>query len=262
MLMATWISIMRTICEVYPYLAESPDGMFVCNCCPPPPKKVDFLEQVDGNLMSKPSHGYYAQVQGQMWLCGVQRCYFILWMQFNKPVYEIILFDHTHCDSLVNRLTIFYKTYDLPCLLGFRELQECPQCEKVLLQESEVNNPAEKYSITCCTCCTSKTSWHLCCSQVTETTAKSSESWLCFGCLADTCNTGGDDFDYLSSEGDDVNIGASSPPPNVPKSQKVGPNFIQNFEKKSPSHKQVHSHVMSSIFNILSILFGRTKLTI
>ena len=211
----------------YPYLAGSPDGMFVCNCCPPSTievkcpysvrdsdlfsqdvyKKVDFLEQVDGNLRLKRSHKYYAQVQGQMWVCGVQQCYFIVWTQFNKPLYEKILFDHAHCDSLVNKLTIFYKTYVLPCLLGFRELQECPHCEKVILQESEVNNPAEEYSITCCTC---KTSWHLCCAHVTESTAKSSESWLCFSCLADTCNTGGDDFDHLSSEGDDVNIGAST----------------------------------------------------
>ena len=80
-------------------------------------------------------------------------------------------------------------------------MKECPHCEKVILQESEVNNPAEEYCITCCTC---KTSWHLCCAHVTEPTAKSSESWLCFSCLADTCNTGGDDFDDLSSEGDDV----------------------------------------------------------
>ena len=92
-------------------------------------KKVDFLEQVDGNLRLKRSHKYYAQVQGQMWVCGVQQCYFIVWTQFNKPLYEKILFDHAHCDSLVNKLTIFYKTYVLPCLLGFRELQECSHCE-------------------------------------------------------------------------------------------------------------------------------------
>ena len=120
-----------------------------------------------------------------------------MWTQFHKPLYEKILFDHTHCDSLVNKLTIFYKTYVLPCLLGFRALH----CEKVILQESEVNNPAQECSITCCTC---KTSWHLSCAHVTESTVKSSESWLCFSCLADTCSTGGGDFD------DDVNIGAST----------------------------------------------------
>ena len=89
----------------YPYLAGSLDGMFVCNCCPPSIievkcpysvrdcdlfspdvyKKVDFLEQVDGNPRPKRSHKYYAQVQGQMWVCGAQQCYFIVWTQFNKP---------------------------------------------------------------------------------------------------------------------------------------------------------------------------------
>ena len=85
-------------------------------------------------------------------------------------------------------------------LLGFRELQECPHCEKVILQESEINNPAQECSITCCTC---KMSW--------LSLAESLQSWLCFSCLADTCSTGGGDFDDLDSEGDDdVNSRAST----------------------------------------------------
>ena len=109
----------------YPYLAGSPDGLFVCNCCLPSTievkcpypvrdsdlflsqgvyKKDGFLEQVDGNLRLKRSHKYYAQVHGQMWVCGVQQCYFIVWTQFNKPLYEKRLFDHTHCDSPVNHI--------------------------------------------------------------------------------------------------------------------------------------------------------------
>ena len=139
--------------------------MFVCNCCPPPPpppstievkcpysirhsdlfsqdvyKKFDFLELVDGNLRLKRSHKYFSQVQGQMLVCGVQQCYFIVWTQLNKPLYEKILLDHTHCDALVKKLTIFYKTYanipTVPFYLGLSQFRQCCPTVPVLIELS------------------------------------------------------------------------------------------------------------------------------
>lgn len=176
-------------------------------------KEVDFLEIVEGQLRLKRSHEYYAQVQGQMWVFGVQQSYFIVWTPVKKPLYEKILFDAAYCESLVNKLTIFYRTYVLPCLLGFRKLLECAKCDKVILQEAEINNPDEERSITCFSC---KTCWHLCCAQLTESTAKTLDNWLCFNCLVDLCDPAGDFDDGTSSsdtdnpEDEDINVGAST----------------------------------------------------
>jgi hypothetical protein len=221
--------------SAYPYLAGSPDGIFTCRCCPPSTievkcpysvrdsdifakdvhKKVDFLELVEGELVLKRSHKYYSQVQGQMWTCGVQQCYFIVWTQVNKPLYEKIYFDQIYFETLVNNLTIFYKTYVLPYLLCFRELRECPHCEKVILHDSEINNPEQECNISCCSC---NTCWHLSCAQLTKRTADSLSSWTCFNCLTDACGLNGDNFDEVDTNSeksiDDEksidNVGAST----------------------------------------------------
>ena len=59
-----------------------------------------------------------------------------------------------------------------------------------------------------------------------------------------------------------AHIRVDTPPPQCYQIAKSQSKFHLRFQKKSVSHKPVHSHVMSSIFNILSILFGRTKITI
>ena len=85
----------------YPYLAVSPDGLFLCKCCglsiveakclytvrnenihvKDTFDRVDFLEDFHGKPRLKRSHKYYTQMQAQMWVCGVCHGFFIVWTQ-------------------------------------------------------------------------------------------------------------------------------------------------------------------------------------
>ena len=76
----------------YAFLAASPDGLFVCDCCSPAIlevkcpfsvkeeninlkaayKRVDFLEEVHGSPRLKHTHKYYTQMQVQMWVTGTK----------------------------------------------------------------------------------------------------------------------------------------------------------------------------------------------
>ena len=82
----------------YPYLAASPDGLFLCKCCglsiieakcPFTVRnenihdkdifdRVDFLEDFNGKPRLKHFNKYYIQMQAQVWDCGVTHGYFIV----------------------------------------------------------------------------------------------------------------------------------------------------------------------------------------
>ena len=83
---------------------------------------------------------------------------------------------------MVNNLNIFYKSYVLPCLLGFNQHFHCPKCEKHILEEDKVNEPATEGKVSCVEC---KTWWHLVCAELQQ----DSSTWLCHGCLIDTAKT-------------------------------------------------------------------------
>ena len=108
----------------------------------------------------KRTHRYYTQVQAQMWLCGIQHAFFIVWTMSGKAFYEKIKFDQVFIKNIMNSLSLFYKAYALPCILSYRELFQCPKCEKVILEKEEINNPSTENSI-CCNVC--GTWWHLSC---------------------------------------------------------------------------------------------------
>ena len=209
----------------YPCLAGSPDGLFTCKCCTPATleikcpysvrndnimekeiyEKVDFLEDNNGIPQLKRTHRYYTQVQAQMWLCGVKHAFFVVWTMGGKPFYEKIKFDQAFITKVVNSLTLFYKAYALPCILGYRELFQCPKCEKVILEKEEINNPSTENSI-CCNVC--GTWWHLSCAGLTELLEHISDSWLCFSCLVDNVDSPND----ASSSDDESNVGEISGP--------------------------------------------------
>lgn len=204
----------------YPYLAASPDGLFKCRCCGLATvevkcpysvrkenilekdvyKRVEFLEDHNGKPRLKRAHKYYTQVQAQMWVCGVHHSFFIAWTEGHKPFYEKIDFDPAFCDNLVVNLTVFYKSYVLPCLLGYRSLRQCLKCEKVILEEQEINQPAQDNSICCDKC---GTWWHLQCAGLTTQCAESLDSWLCFGCLVDAATMRNEEDDGDDGDGDD-----------------------------------------------------------
>ncbi|XP_046864652.1 uncharacterized protein LOC124459175 [Xenia sp. Carnegie-2017] len=203
----------------YPYLAASPDGLFSCKCCAPATvevkcpysvrygnimkkevfQHVDFLEEFNGNPRLKRSHCYYTQVQAQMWVCGVHHSFFVVWTLGHQPLYEEIELDMAFMTNVVNNLTIFYKTYVMPCILGYRDLLQCSKCEKVILDEAEINCPATERSVTCVTC---NTQWHLPCAGLTERCLSSIDSWLCHSCLLDNAGC----YDDNSFEEEEISI--------------------------------------------------------
>ena len=204
----------------YPYLAASPDGLFFCKCCglsiieakcPYTVRNqnihdkdtfdlVDFLEDFNGKPRLKRSHKYYTQMQAQMWVCGVSHGFFIVWTQGGPPLYERVELDLDFCLNVVNNITLFYKSFVLPCLLGYRDIFECPKCNKVILEEDEISVSATENSVCCDSC---STWWHLPCADLTMNAANALDSWVCQSCLADAANandTDDDDLEFTLSQ--------------------------------------------------------------
>ncbi|CAH3151806.1 unnamed protein product, partial [Porites lobata] len=141
----------------YPFLAGSLDGLFFCHCCglatleakcPYSVRnenihekktfdRVEFLEDFNGKPRLKRSHKYYTQMQAQMWV-------------------------------FVNNITLFYKSFVLPCLLGYRDIFECPKCDKVILESDEISDSANENSVCCDRC---STWWHLPCAELSVNSA-------------------------------------------------------------------------------------------
>ena len=89
------------------------------------------------------------------------------------------------CLNVVNNITLFYKSFVLPCLLGYRDIFDCPKCNKVILKEDEIGDSTKENSICCDTC---GTWWHLPRADLTMSTADALDSWVCQSCLADVVN--------------------------------------------------------------------------
>ncbi|XP_015780693.1 PREDICTED: uncharacterized protein LOC107358609 [Acropora digitifera] len=199
----------------YAFLAASPDGLFVCDCCSPAIlevkcpfsvkeeninlkatyKRVDFLEEVDGSPRLKHTHKYYTQMQAQMWVTGTNHGYLIVWTKVHKPLYERVEFNREYFRVVLNNVTLFYKTYVLPVLLGYRDIYQCPKCDKVILEEPEITDMSVENSVCCDTC---STWWHLPCANLLEDAAESLESWMCPSCLVEVADSHSDsdkDFD-------------------------------------------------------------------
>ena len=124
-------------------------------------------------------------MQAQMWVCGVCHGFFIVWTKGAPPYYERVELDMEFCLNVVNNITLFYKSFVLPCLLGYRDIFDCPKCNKVILEEDEIGDSAKENSICCDTC---STWWHLPCADLTMSTADALDSWVCQNCLADAAN--------------------------------------------------------------------------
>ena len=101
------------------------------------------------------------------------------------PHYERVELDMEFCLNVVNNITLFYKSFVLPCLLGYRDIFDCPKCNKVILETDEISDSAKENSISCDTCVTW---WHLQCADLTISTADALDSWVCQSCLVDAAS--------------------------------------------------------------------------
>ena len=143
-------------------------------------------------------------MQAQMWVSGVCHGFFIVWTQGSPPYYERVELDMEFCLNVVNNITLFYKSFVLPCLLGYRDIFDCPKCNKVILEEDEIGDSAKENSICCDTC---NTWWHLPCADLTMSTADALDSWVCQNCLADAANAvdSDDDLEFnFAQESDEM----------------------------------------------------------
>ena len=55
-------------------------------------------------------------MQAQTWVCGVCRGFFIVWRQGGPLYFERVELDMEFCLNVVNNITLFYKSFVLPCL--------------------------------------------------------------------------------------------------------------------------------------------------
>ena len=59
------------------------------------------------------------------------------------PFYERVEPDMEFCLNFVNSVTLFYKSFVLPCLLGYRDIFDCLKCNKAIFEEDEISESAK-----------------------------------------------------------------------------------------------------------------------
>lgn len=117
----------------FPFLGASPDGLVCENGetglleikCPYTARNMtvseacellrDFpLQQQDGSIALRIEHAYYAQIQGQLLICGAQFCEFVVYTQdlYRQKIFPDVPFMETMLDKLCK----FFQDYALPYL--------------------------------------------------------------------------------------------------------------------------------------------------
>ena len=111
-----------------PYIGASPDGLMSCSCygeaiveikCPycihdltvhENWEKTDFLVLKNNTIKLKKEHKYDYQVMGLMGVCGIPKCYFLVWT-LREPQIELIDFDPGFWPNVLLKLELFFKSY-------------------------------------------------------------------------------------------------------------------------------------------------------
>ncbi len=122
----------------YPYLGASPDGFVTIHTNPPKyglaevktlskyghltakeaANMPDMYISLDANgkiRLDRKDERYY-QIQGQLFVCGLDWCDLIVWSPQGKPAYERIWKDPALWSTMLVKLSDFYFTHLLPCL--------------------------------------------------------------------------------------------------------------------------------------------------
>lgn len=111
------------ISESNPYLGASPDGLIgddtiveikcphSCRSLPMNEKTVPYLfKENDGTLKLKPTHVYYYQTLGQLYVTGRSIALFIIHSKIETMILTIQR-DQTMIDGMIQQLRTFYKSY-------------------------------------------------------------------------------------------------------------------------------------------------------
>jgi hypothetical protein len=125
-----------------PFLAGSPDAILEDNSalveikCPATAKnltpeeavkqkKIKFATLVDGKLKLKERDNFMYQIQGQMFVSGINTTYFVVFTQKGMSI-EKIQKNEEFCSEMVSKLTNFYFGALLPELLDSRRSRQLP----------------------------------------------------------------------------------------------------------------------------------------
>lgn len=120
------------ISSVKPHVAASPDDFIWCDCCGLCVIEIKCPYSMrDGNLMEgfrdgqfcltpeykfKTTHRYFAQVQMQMYVCGLAYCDFVLWSPGDCVITRVPR-DDDSIESMIPKLDMLWKRFVLPELL-------------------------------------------------------------------------------------------------------------------------------------------------
>lgn len=114
-----------------PYLGASPDAIMTCACPTCPEKRVvevkcpysmrdsdpDTVPYLDGDRQIRKTHKYYAQVQGQMFLCDVTECVFGVYTE-KGTLLVVVERDDAFVKRMLASLKHYYVEEVLPALLS------------------------------------------------------------------------------------------------------------------------------------------------
>lgn len=112
----------------YGFLGASPDGMVICDCCDSALLEIkcpytgadcsikdinrkNFFLDADLNL--KQTHNYYDQIQGQMGIWNISKCYFVTYTNIDFHI-QIIEYDSQYWNQRKLHLVSYFKQHILP----------------------------------------------------------------------------------------------------------------------------------------------------
>lgn len=203
----------------YSFIATSPDLLVSCACCgsgllevkccliPKCEKCSGFcncqlpncLSFVDGKLLLKKTHAYYAQVQGQLYITGRSWCDLYI-HTCNGYFMQRLILDREYILEIFEHLYYFFKRFVVPEIMSRdleRELQVepmevdvpvqqskglvffCPMCSKKIKEIETAGYTHRDQSIACDKC---DLWYHFTCVKMTKAKTQQIHSWTCPKC--------------------------------------------------------------------------------
>lgn len=168
------------------YLAATPDGLVRCDChedhiieikCPFTHKSKMIAEIdkknffLDDNEILKENHNYYDQVQGQMALAGVSKCYFVTYTEKELHVH-IIEFDELRWENSKSELKQFFYNLVFPEIASNRIADEL----KAAAMQCTCNTYKIVITVNCSKC---NNTFHRMC---TNLKSRKKSDWFCNSC--------------------------------------------------------------------------------
>ena len=99
-----------------------------------------------------------------MALTSSKNCYFVTWTEKETHIQQIP-FDPSHWEKIVTSLSVFFKGYICPVLLGDKDIVYCVECQEALLEINEIK-PKERSKDGRIKCDQCNCSYHLKCAEM------------------------------------------------------------------------------------------------